>query len=54
MSSSNRHGLNVTKSISLLNKSIKFNFKDFFKAITRGDAVDALTSVFTFSLSRST
>ncbi len=57
--SSNQHGLNVTKPISLLNRSIKFSFKDFFKSMTKavlrgatasysralGDMVDALASV---------
>jgi uncharacterized protein YjbI with pentapeptide repeats len=57
--SSNMHGLNVTKPVSLLNRSIKFSFKDFFKSFTKaiakgatgnyaqalGDAVDALASV---------
>ncbi|MDT5293663.1 MAG: hypothetical protein QOJ76_543, partial [Acidobacteriota bacterium] len=57
--SSSRHGLNVTKPISLLNKSLKFSFRDFFKSMTKavvksatgnyaqalGDVVDALASV---------
>lgn len=57
--SSNQHGLNVTKPVSLLNRSIKFSFKDFFKSMTKavvkgatanyaqalGDVVDALASV---------
>ena len=57
--SSNQHGLNVTKPVSLLNRSIKFSFKDLFKSFTKavvkgatgkyadalGDAVDALASV---------
>lgn len=57
--SSNQHGLNVTKPISLLNRSIRFSFKDLFKSFTKavvkgatgkyadalGDAVDALASV---------
>lgn len=56
---SNQHGLNVTKPVSLLNRSIKFSFKDFFKSMTKavvrgattnyalalGDVVDALASV---------
>jgi hypothetical protein len=33
--SSNRHGLNVTKPVSLLNKSIKFSFRDFFKSMSK-------------------
>jgi uncharacterized protein YjbI with pentapeptide repeats len=55
---SNQHGLNVTKPVSLLNRSIKFSFKDFFKSMTKavvkgatanyalalGDVVDALAS----------
>jgi hypothetical protein len=57
--SSNQHGLNVTKPVSLLNRSIKFNFKDFFKSFAKavgkgatgnfaqalGDVIDALASV---------
>src|SRR5438270_833001 len=57
--SSNKHGLNVTKPVSLLNRSIKFSFKEFFKSLTKavvkgatgnyaqalGDVVDALASV---------
>lgn len=57
--SSNQHGLNVTKPVSLLNRAIKFSFKDLFKSLTKaavkgltgnyaqalGEAVDALTSV---------
>ena len=57
--SSNQHGLNVTKPVSLLNRSIKFSFRDFFKSMTKavvkgatanyahalGDLVDALASV---------
>ena len=57
--SSNQHGLNVTKPVSLLNRSIKFSFKEFFKSMTKavvkgatanytqalGDVVDALASV---------
>jgi hypothetical protein len=57
--SSNQHGLNVTKPVSLLNRSIKFSFKDLFESFTKavvkgatakyadalGDAVDALASV---------
>lgn len=56
---SNKHGLNVTKPVSLLNRAIKFSFKDLFKSFTKavvkgatgkyadalGDAVDALSSV---------
>ncbi|PYS76633.1 MAG: hypothetical protein DMF66_13640 [Acidobacteria bacterium] len=56
---SNRHGLNVTRPVSVLNKSIKFSFKDFFKSMTKavvkgatgnfvqalGDVIDALASV---------
>jgi hypothetical protein len=57
--SSNQHGLNVTKPVSLLNRSIRFSFKEFFKSMTKavvkgatanyaqalGDVVDALASV---------
>jgi TIR domain/NACHT domain len=57
--SSNQHGLNVTKPVSLLNRAIKFSFKDLFKSFTKavvkgatgkyadalGDVVDALASV---------
>ncbi|MBV8857409.1 MAG: pentapeptide repeat-containing protein [Acidobacteria bacterium] len=57
--SSNQHGLNVTKPVSLLNRSLKFSFKEFFKSMTKavvkgatanyaqalGDVVDALASV---------
>lgn len=56
--SSNQHGLNVTKPVALLNRAIKFSFKDFFKSMTKavvkgatanyaqalGDVVDALAS----------
>lgn len=57
--SSRQHGLNVTKPVSLLNRSLKFSFKDFFKSMTKaalkgatanyaqalGNLVDALASV---------
>jgi uncharacterized protein YjbI with pentapeptide repeats len=57
--SSNQHGLNVTKPVSLLNRSIRFSFKEFFKSMTKavvkgatlnyaqalGDVIDALASV---------
>ncbi|HEX8187456.1 MAG TPA: pentapeptide repeat-containing protein [Pyrinomonadaceae bacterium] len=57
--SSNQHGLNATRPVSLLNRSIRFSFKDFFKSMTKavvkgatanyaqalGDVVDALASV---------
>lgn len=57
--SSNQHGLNVTKPVSLLNRSIGFSFKDFFKSTTKAvingatgkfaealsDVTEALTSV---------
>jgi len=57
--SSNQHGLNVTKPVSLLNRSISFSFKDLFKSATKavvngatgnfakalGDVTDALASV---------
>lgn len=57
--SSNQHGLNVTKPVSLLNRSIKFSFRDFFKSFTGavikgattkyadalGDVIGALASV---------
>ena len=36
--SSNQHGLNVTKPVSILNRSIiKFSFKEFFKSTTGSD-----------------
>ncbi len=57
--SSNQHGLNVTKPVSLLNRAISFSFKDFFKSATKAvingatgkfpealrDVTDALASV---------
>lgn len=57
--SSNQHGLNVTKPVSLLNRSIKFSFREFFKSFTGavikgatikyadalGDVIGALASV---------
>lgn len=57
--SSNRHGLNVTKPVSLWNRSIKFSFDNFFKSLSKAvftgatgnyplalsNAVDALFSV---------
>jgi hypothetical protein len=33
--SSNQHGLNVTRPVSVLNRSIKFSFKDLFKSVTK-------------------
>ena len=33
--SSNRHGLNVTKPVSVWNRSIKFNYRDFFKSLSK-------------------
>jgi uncharacterized protein YjbI with pentapeptide repeats len=57
--STNKYGINVTRPISALNRSIKFSYKDFFKSISKailkgvggnyqqalGDVVDALSSV---------
>jgi hypothetical protein len=57
--SSDRHGLNVTRPVSVLNRAIKFSFRDLFKSVTKavisgatgkfGDALggvsDALASV---------
>jgi uncharacterized protein YjbI with pentapeptide repeats len=57
--SSNQHGLNVTRPVSVLNRSIKFSFRDLFKSATKavikgktggyvaalGDLTDALASV---------
>ncbi|MFL6282024.1 MAG: pentapeptide repeat-containing protein [Pyrinomonadaceae bacterium] len=57
--SSNRHGLGVTRPVSVLNRSIKFSFRDLFKSATKavvkgatlryadalGDLTDALTSI---------
>lgn len=33
--SSNQHGLRVSKPVSALNRSIKFNFKEFFKSLSK-------------------
>lgn len=57
--SSNQHGLNVTRPVSVLNRSIKFSFKALFKSVTKavvkgstgrfadalGDVTDALSSI---------
>jgi uncharacterized protein YjbI with pentapeptide repeats len=57
--SSNKHGLNVTRPVSVLNRSIKFSFRDLFKSATKavvkgatvryadalGDLTDALASI---------
>ena len=57
--SSNQHGLNVTKPVSVLNRAIKFSFEDLFKSATKavvkgatgkfadalGHVADALASV---------
>jgi uncharacterized protein YjbI with pentapeptide repeats len=43
--SSDKHGLNVTKPVWLLNKSIKFSFKEFFQSLLQGEVLDALAAV---------
>jgi uncharacterized protein YjbI with pentapeptide repeats len=57
--SSNQHGFNVTRPVSVLNRSIKFSFRDLFKSATKavikgktggyvaalGDLTDALASI---------
>ncbi len=57
--SSNQHGLNVTRPVNALNRSIKFSFRDLFKSVTKAvvkgatgsyaaalsDVTDALASV---------
>ncbi len=48
--SSNQHGLNVTKPVSLLNRSIGFSFKDFFKSTTKA-VINGATGKFAEALS---
>jgi hypothetical protein len=42
---SDKHGLNVGKPLRLLNKSIKFSFKEFFQHLLKGDVPDALAAL---------